>query len=818
MRKVKNSKSLIIFCATTAIVFFGTMFFNQAFAEDSSIEENYSEEYKNYLSLSDEEKAKINVIPQEYNVDIDDFLREYNNSNNYSLQGNIKSDFKNSIASASLPSSFDITQSINGFRIEHQVGGTCWDYASMTALQTHLAYKAVFGTRNYYIFSKTHVDYMASSLVNKYLDKKVTYSRKQGEGGNFSDVVKYLGNNDGPVGESSCSYGLVDGKPNSKRVVVNSETYVNNDADNFKSSVVENFMNIMDNMTPSVYVHKTVAFPSITKVKEGATVQNKTINVSVNGQTQNKTIRILQGGNIKYYNGNNETTENSVIQTRNLIKEHIKTNGGLYCVLRASAKCDDDNGFNFENQTVTKGHSIECFGLGGNEDATSATNEEGKTTDGNYYDDGTIQLNKYESIDGIYKPRGYIGDTRISEIGKHAVTIVGWDDNYPKENFIKSNILCSDGTYTMPKNNGAYLAVNSWGTEWGNNGYFWISYESYGVENELNGFVSVNASNKQITYEFEGEEAYNKMKNNLLHRDSIITNDQNKTIKMPDLVANEVKSLDLSNCNLSTNDLKMVLSKSDYTKLESLDISVTPINLSEIINYLKTMPKLKDLSMRNCNITDISSLYLLSNNLIKLNLNKNNIENCGVISSMRNLKCLYLDENKIEDFSPINLEQYNEVSIKKQTVEKNVDANVEEVLYPQIFIGAQKENSQLYSSTGMTFINCTQNDAGTGVILTKDVANVIIKNGKLKDTTFTIRRTKLKGDIDGNRKINIRDIIKIRKYIANSAKWNLTDAEKTSADVTGDGKINIRDIIKIRKYIAASSSESIATKHPDWLW
>ena len=49
------------------------------------------------------------------------------------------------------------------------------------------------------------------------------------------------------------------------------------------------------------------------------------------------------------------------------------------------------------------------------------------------------------------------------------------------------------------------------------------------------------------------------MKNNLLHRDSIITNDQNKTIKMPDLVANEVKSLDLSNCNLSTNDLKMRL-------------------------------------------------------------------------------------------------------------------------------------------------------------------------------------------------------------------------------------------------------------------
>ena len=52
----------------------------------------------------------------------------------------------------------------------------------------------------------------------------------------------------------------------------------------------------------------------------------------------------------------------------------------------------------------------------------------------------------------------------------HAVTIVGWDDQYPAENFshIQGN---------RPKADGAWLIKNSWGTEFGLDGYMWISFE-----------------------------------------------------------------------------------------------------------------------------------------------------------------------------------------------------------------------------------------------------------------------------------------------------------------------------------------------------
>lgn len=53
----------------------------------------------------------------------------------------------------------------------------------------------------------------------------------------------------------------------------------------------------------------------------------------------------------------------------------------------------------------------------------------------------------------------------------HAVLLVGWDDNYPRENFLE---------FARPSRNGAWLIRNSWGTNWGDDGYFWLSYEDAG--------------------------------------------------------------------------------------------------------------------------------------------------------------------------------------------------------------------------------------------------------------------------------------------------------------------------------------------------
>jgi len=78
----------------------------------------------------------------------------------------------------------------------------------------------------------------------------------------------------------------------------------------------------------------------------------------------------------------------------------------------------------------------------------------------------------------------------------HEVAIVGWNDNYPRENF-KS----VDGQ--LPAGNGAFLIRNSWGTGWGNEGYFYISYYDTSIQEATSFRKVAEPTNYSRVYEYD---------------------------------------------------------------------------------------------------------------------------------------------------------------------------------------------------------------------------------------------------------------------------------------------------------------------------
>ena len=80
-------------------------------------------------------------------------------------------------------------------------------------------------------------------------------------------------------------------------------------------------------------------------------------------------------------------------------------------------------------------------------------------------DVGYFGQSTFDQANPYFNPETNAQYVNVSIPSNHEVSVVGWDDNYPKENFL-----------ITPPGDGAWIIKNSWGTGWGDNGYLYVSY------------------------------------------------------------------------------------------------------------------------------------------------------------------------------------------------------------------------------------------------------------------------------------------------------------------------------------------------------
>ena len=110
-------------------------------------------------------------------------------------------------------------------------------------------------------------------------------------------------------------------------------------------------------------------------------------------------------------------------------------------------------------------------------------------------DNGVVYLNYYSSNTYLNSSSyAYYCPTDYST--NHAVSIVGWDDDFSKDNF-----------KITPEGDGAWIIKNSWGADWGDNGLFYLSYYDATVTT-VGTFTMSDAGDIGNIYQYDGNYAY----------------------------------------------------------------------------------------------------------------------------------------------------------------------------------------------------------------------------------------------------------------------------------------------------------------------
>ena len=385
----------------------------------------------------------------------------------------------------------------------------------------------------------------------------------------------------------------------------------------------------------------------------------------------------------------------------------------------------------------------------------------------------TTSSKYYNSITGGF----YYNGTASTN---HAVLFIGWDDNYSKDNFASTN---------KPSSDGAWIVQNSYGTSFGDAGYYYISYEDVHV---CDFYMVIKGMDQSV-------------ENNVYSLDTLGFN------TFYGLTSGGVSYTSAYAMNVFTKEAgkKEVLKEVTfgsvgegeytiyYTEGNGQDKAVSEMTLigSGSLEYLGYVThSLDEALLIGEDVTDFSIVvfFNMKSSTVPLPLSS---------SSSSLYQYITLDDEK----SFVSLNGSNWLDLKDMssyTLIASIKAFTDDFVIEEIKSDIYKVDNEkliIYAQPGATSDEFLTN---IEMILTTDakvkyemVEEKIYTGLMLEDYLIVVL-----GDVNGDGAVKMNDVMQISQYIVDKTGLD-NDYFKLAADVNLDLSIKMNDVMKISSYI-----------------